>query len=210
VVGLVELRPGTAGQLTSCRVELFASPDSLAQPVIVSEAQPTSVPYRATFRFEDVPAGKYYLRAWQDRDLTSQISDGDYAGVYGGEFQRGWLGQPFLVGRGRVVDLGRVELTMFAELLIAAAGFRTQSRTSTDFSYSFNHDVVLTTLVVTFPQYGRYVAAGAAGPKRADTTYRSPGWSFGGIAMPTGTHRLEFRGQFLQDTFQIDVLVDVE
>ncbi|MEO0080180.1 MAG: hypothetical protein ABIK44_05845 [candidate division WOR-3 bacterium] len=210
VTGFLELRPGTTGRLESVRVELFPSDDSQGLPVQAVSACPTASPSRATFRFDAVPAGTYFLRAWQDVDLDERIGDGDLAGVYGGEYQPETLGQPFRVGAGREIDLGRIEMKIYQELLIAGFGARTQNLTRTDFQYSFNHDIELFSLVVTFPFFGSFIDAQAPGPKRGDTIYYSPGWSLGLETMPAGIHLLDFRGRFLEDTFRILVPVAVQ
>jgi hypothetical protein len=164
---------------------------------------------RASFEFPTVAPGPYYLLAWQDKDADGKVSDGDMTGVYGGPHEPGSPGKPVMVYEGWTVDAGEIEMARYTVLEVTAAGGRSQSGETTGFTYTFNYDVTLNSLAITFPGQPAMPDPGAPGLKVADTTYRSEGWRMGG-PMPTGLHQLEFRGVSRGVGFDIRVAVSVD
>ncbi len=209
VYGRLTLKPGEQGDVRLSRVELH---DSVAwDSAALYKTTPDSGGqfYRASFEFPAVASGAYHLLAWQDRDGDNKVSDGDLVGVYGDSLGFAPPGDPVIVPEGWTVNAGDIEMATYEVLEVNAAGARSQSGDTTDFAYSFNHDVFLNSLAVTFPGQPALPDPGAPGAKVADSTYRSEGWCMGG-QMPTGLHQLEFRGVFRDSSFAIRVAVSVE
>ena len=102
-----------------------------------------------------------------------------------------------------------MDVTILEHLTITAAGARTRGGTETNFTYSCNQDVVLTSLTIDFPGYGPFADPDAPGHKTAGTTYHSAGWNCGGGQMPTGDHEMEFLGSWILGTFDITVTVHI-
>jgi hypothetical protein len=209
VYGRVTLKPGEAGDVRLARVELRDSAAWDSVPVYTVTPESGGTFFRASFEFPAVTPGPYYLLAWQDRNADGKLSDGDLTGVFGGPTEPGRPGKSVMVYESWTVNAGDIEMAAYEVLEVNAAGTRSTSRESTSFTYSFNHDVLLNTLALTFPGQTTLPDPEAAGPKFADSTYASGGWSMGG-QMPTGLHQLEFRGTFKDSSFTLRVAVPVQ
>jgi hypothetical protein len=209
VYGRLTLKPGEDGDVRLSRVELHDSVAWDSSPVYALVPEPGGQSFRASFEFPAVEPGSYYLLAWQDRDSDGKVSDGDLTGVCGGRHQPGSPGSPVIVPEGWTVDVSDIEMATYTMLEVTAAGDRSAAGDTTTFTYSFNHDVVMSSLVITLPGQPAIPDPGAPGPKFADSTYRSEGLSMGG-PMPTGLHQLEFRGVFGDSAFDIRKAVLVE
>jgi hypothetical protein len=209
VYGRLTLKPGEDGDVRLARVELHDSVAWDSSPVYAIVPESGGQFFRTSFEFPVVGPGSYYLLAWQDRDTDGEVSDGDLTGVYGGRHEPGSPGKPVIVPEGWTVDVADIEMATYTMLEVSAAGGRSQTGDTTSFTYSFNHDVILNSLVITFPGQPAMPDPSAPGSKVADSTYRSEGWSMGG-PMPTGLHQLEFRGVFRNAAFDLRVAVSVE
>ena len=209
VYGWLVLKPGDEGDVRLARIELRDTAAWDSAPLYEVAPDSGGQFYRASFEFPVVAPGPYYVFAWQDRDGDGRVNDGDLTGVCGGPHRPGWPGKPVTVYARWTVDAGDIEMATYQVLEVNATGARSQSGDTTTFTYSFNHDVFLNSLVVTFPGQPALPDPGAAGEKVADSTYLSGGWSMGG-SMPSGLHQLEFRGIFRDSTFDIRVAVLVE
>jgi len=208
VYGRLVLKPGEDGDVRLAHVELRDSAAWDSAPVYTQAPGPGGQFYRVSFDFPAVVPGSYFLLAWQDRDTSGQVSDGDLVGVYGTTYAPGSPGKPVTVYKGWTVDVADIELSTCAILDVAATGSRSESGDTTAFTYTFNHDAVLNSLLIAFPGQSPLPDAGAPGPKVEDSTYSSGGWSTGG-PMPTGLHQLEFRGTFKDSAFDFRVAVFV-
>jgi hypothetical protein len=209
VYGRLALKPGEDGDVRLARVELHDSVAWDSSAVYAVNPESGGQFSRASFEFPVVAPGPYYLLAWQDKDDDGKVSDGDMTGVYGGPHQPGSSGKPVMVYEGWTVDAGEIELARYTVLEVTAEGERSQSGETTAFSYTFNHDLTLNSLTITFPGQPAMPDPNAPGPKVADSTYRSEGWRTGG-PMPTGLHQLDFRGVFRGAGFDIRLAVPVE
>jgi hypothetical protein len=209
VYGRLELKPGQDGDMRLVRVELHDSAAWDSAPVYAIVPESGGQFFRTSFEFPAVAPGPYYLLAWQDKDADGKVSDGDVTGVYGGPHEPGSPGKPVIVHEGWTVDAGSIEMARYAVLEATAAGGRSQSGETTGFTYTFNYDVTLNSLTITFPGQPAMPDPNAPGQKVADSTYRSGGWRMGG-PMPTGLHQLEFRGILKGASFDIRVAVPVE
>ncbi len=209
VYGRLVLKPGETGDVRLAEVELH---DSLAwDSAPLYEIRPDSggLFYRVSFEFPVVAPGPYFVLAWQDRDGDGKVSDGDLTGVCGGLHRPGWPGKPVVVYPRWTVDAGDIEMSPYQVLEVSATGVRSQSGDTSAFSYRFNHDVLLSSLAITFPGQPALPDPSAPGDKAADSTYVSGGWSMGGT-MPSGLHQLEFRGIFRDSSFVLRTAVRVE
>jgi hypothetical protein len=209
VYGRLALKPGEEGDVRLARVELHDSVAWDSAPVYTVMPEAGGQFYRAAFEFPVVAPGPYYVLAWQDRDADGRISDGDLVGVYGDSNQLRRPGRPVIVYKNWTVDAGNIQMETYEVLEVNATGVRSQSGDTTSLSYSFNHDVMLNSLALTFPGQPTLPDPSAAGFKVADSTYVSGGWSMGG-QMPVGLHQLEFRGTFRDTTFVLRVAARVE
>jgi hypothetical protein len=209
VYGRLTLKPGEQGDVRLSRVELHDSVAWDSAPLYEVTPDSGGQFYRVPFEFPAVAPGSYYLLAWQDRDGDGKVSDGDLTGVHRDSVGLARPGEPVIVPEGWTVNAGDIEMATYEVLEVNATGARSQSGDTTTFAYSFNHDVFLNLLAVTFPGQPALPDPGAPGAKVADSTYRSEGWYMGG-QMPTGLHQLEFRGVFRDSSFAIRVAVSVE
>ena len=209
VYGQLALKPGEEGDVRFARVELHDSVAWDSAPVYTVTPEAGGQFYRAAFEFPVVAPGPYYVLAWQDRDADGRVSDGDLVGVHGDSNQLRRPGTPVIVYKNWTVDAGNIQMATLEVVEVNATGVRSQSGDTTSFSYRFNHDVILNSLALTFPGQPTLPDPSAAGPKVADSTYVSGGWSMGG-QMPVGLHQLEFRGTFRDTTFVLRVAVRVE
>jgi hypothetical protein len=203
------MAPGAQGSPEGCRVDLLFYVDTSYRVVGSGVSGPPDRFGRSHYELTGLVEGARFLRAWQDRDGDSAISDSDLVGVRNGRFRRGFCGEPFWVGEG-LSELGPVELARFDELEFTTGGRRLAGDSMTEFTYSFNHDVDLTALLVTFPLYGSYLDASGPGRKRADSVYLSTGWRLTTGPMPTGEHLLRFRGSGLDTLFDTTLTVRVD
>jgi hypothetical protein len=208
VYGRLVLKPGDDGDVRLARVELHDSVAWDSAPLYEVSPDSGGQFYRVSFEFPVVAPGPYYVLAWQDRDGDGRVSDGDLTGVCGGQHRPGWPGKPVIVYERWTVDAGDIEMAMYQVLEVNATGTRSQSGDTTTFTYSFNHDVRLNSLAVTFPGQPALPDPDAPGDKVADSTYLSGGWSMGG-QMPTGLHQLEFRGTSRDSNFVLRAAVRV-
>ncbi|MBM3331520.1 hypothetical protein FJY68_06665 [candidate division WOR-3 bacterium] len=209
VYGQLALKPGEEGDVRLARVELHDSAAWDSAPVYAVAPEAGGQFFRAAFEFPVVAPGPYYVLAWQDRDSNGRVSDGDLVGVHGDSNQLRRPGAPVIVYKYWTVDAGEIQMSTYEVLEVNASGMRSQSGDTTSFSYSFNHDVTLSSLALTFPGQPTLPDPSAAGYKAADSFYVSGGWSMGG-QMPVGLHQLEFRGAFKDTTFALRVAVSVE
>lgn len=209
VYGRLVLKPGESGDVRLARVELHDTVAWDSAPLYELSPDTGGLFYRVAFEFPVVAPGPYYVLAWQDRDGDGRVSDGDLTGVCGGRHRPGWPGEPVIVYARWTVDAGDIEMATYEVVEVKATGTRSQSGDTTIFAYSFNHDVSLNSLVVTFPGQPPLPDANAPGDKTADSTYLSGGWSMGG-SMPSGLHQLEFRGVFEESSFVLRAAVRVD
>lgn len=209
VFGRLVLKPGEAGDVRLARVELHDSVAWDSAPVYTVTPEAGGQFFRAAFEFPVVAPGPYYVLAWQDRDADGKVSDGDLVGIHGDSNKLRRPGKPVIVYKNWTVNAGNIQMATYEVLEVSATGVRSQSGDTTSFSYSFNHDVMLSSLAVTFPGQPALPDPAAAGPKVADSTYVSGGWSMGG-QMPVGLHQLECRGTFRDTVFALRVAVRIE
>ena len=209
LVGTLILQTGQSGDVQNCRVQLFVSQDLTGNPVMeVASQQNTTV--NSPFEFDNPVEGYYYLLAWKDLNLDGVLSDKDIVGIHGGTYRPGYGGTQVTVKDGQTTDVGDIVMLIYKELKISASGERTNGGTITNFTYTFNYDVTVTSLSITFPGYPQpYNAPSAAGAKTAGTAYHSDGWHAGGDPMPTGTHTLHFIGTWEGNAFDVAVAVDI-
>ncbi|OYD15061.1 hypothetical protein CH330_06750 [candidate division WOR-3 bacterium JGI_Cruoil_03_51_56] len=208
VIGTLALQPGQTGDVQNTRVSLYENANLTGKPVVSVTSEASGDPNSSPFEFTDVIQGDYYLLAWKDLDGDSAISDKDLGGVYGGTCTPGYGGKPITVAKGQTNDVGTIEMLVYKELKITASGVRTNGNTVTDLSYSFNYDVVLTSLTIAWPDGGQNRDLEAPGAKTAGTVYHSI-WNVGGAEMPTGEHNMNFTGSWNGTAFDVDVPVQV-
>lgn len=209
LTGTLILQTGQSGDVQNCKVQLFVSSDLTGSPVKeVASQQNTTV--NSPFTFDDPVEGYYYLIAWKDLNGDGVVSDKDIVGINGGTYRPGYGGSQVTVKDGKTTDVGEIVMLIYKELKISASGSRSVDGLQTTFTYSFNYDVNLTGLAITFPVYGTTPDDAAPGAKTAGTQYTSgPWWDQGGAVMPAGVHTLEFVGTWEGNTFDIIVPVTV-
>jgi hypothetical protein len=208
LVGTLILQTGQSGDVQNCKVQLFVSSDLTGSPVMeVASKQNTTV--NSPFEFTDPVEGYYYLIAWKDLNGDGVVSDKDIVGVHGGTYRPGHGGSRITAKDGTTTDVGEIVMLIYKELKISASGERVNGGTETNFTYSFNYDVTITSLTITFPGYVPVIDPAAPGAKTAGTSYHSDGWNTGGNQMPTGTHTLEFIGTWEGTAFDVIVTVVV-
>jgi hypothetical protein len=207
LTGTLILQTGQSGDVQNCKVQLFVSQDLTGNPVKeVASQQNTTV--NSPFTFTDPVEGYYYLIAWKDLNGDGVVSDKDIVGINGGTYRPGYGGSQVTVKDGKTTDVGEIVMLIYKELKISAGGARSNGGLETDFTYSFNYDVVLTSLTVAWPGGGANIDLTAPGAKTAGTQYTSA-WNAGGNIMPTGVHNLEFVGTWDGGAFDIIVPVNV-
>jgi hypothetical protein len=209
LTGTLILQTGQSGDVENCRVQLFVSQDLTGNAVKeVASKQNTTV--NSPFEFDDPVEGYYYLLAWKDLNGDGVVSDKDIVGINGGTYRPGYGGSQVTVKDGKTTDCGEIVMLIYKELKISASGSRSADGLQTTFNYSFNYDVNLTGLTVTFPVYGAIADNAAPGAKTTGTQYTSgPWWDQGGAVMPAGVHALEFVGMWEGNAFDIIVPVTV-
>ncbi len=208
VIGTLLLQPGQTGDVQNCRVELYEKADLTGTPVKFVASKASGQANRSDFEFTDVIEGYYYLLAWKDLNGDGVVSDKDIVGVHGGFYRPGYGGTQITVKAGQINDVGEIEMLIYKELKISASGSRSGDHLTTTFTYSFNYDVTLTSLTITFPGYQPVQDPDAPGTKTAGTQYTSGPWhDAGGNPMPTGTHTLQFVGSWEGTSFDITVTV---
>jgi len=210
LIGTLILQTGQTGDVQNCKVQLFVSQDLTGNPVKEVGSQQSGNTTRSPFEFTDIVEGYYYLLAWKDLNGDGVVSDKDIVGVHGGTYEPGYGGSQVTVTEGKTVDVGEIVMMIYKELKISASGSRSQGGTVTDFTYSFNYDVTLTSLTIYFPGFNPANDPDAPGAKTAGTQYTSEGWNAGGAVMPTGDHTLNFVGSWEGVAFDIDVIVNVQ
>lgn len=209
VIGTLLLQPGQTGDVQNCRVELYEKADLTGTPVKYVASKASGQANRSEFEFTDVIEGYYYLLAWKDLNGDGVVSDKDIVGVHGGTYKPGYGGSQITVKAGQTNDVGEIEMLIYKELKISASGSRSADLLETTFAYSFNYDVTLTSLTITFPGYNPVQDPNAPGAKTAGTQYTSGPWNAGGIPMPTGAHTLQFVGTWEGTSFDITVTVTI-
>lgn len=209
ITGTLLLQAGQTGDVQNCRVELYEKSDLTGTPVQFVSSENSGSAANSPFEFADVLEGYYYLLAWKDLNGDGIVSNGDIVGVHGGTYTPGQGGTQLTVTKGKTTDAGNIEMMIYRELLIAASGVRVNGGTETNFSYSFNYDVTITSLTITFPGFDPITDPDGPGAKAAGTTYNSDGWNTGGGVMPTGAHTLEFVGTWVGGAFDVVVPVTV-
>jgi len=208
LIGTLILQTGQSGDVQNCKVQLFVSDDLTGSPVKeVASQQNTTV--NSPFEFTDPVEGYYYLIAWKDLNGDGVVSDKDIVGVHGGTYSPGHGGSQVTVKDGKTTDVGEIVMLIYKELKISASGERVNAGTETNLTYSFNYDVTITSLTITFPGFTPTTDPAAPGAKTANTSYHSDGWNAGGIQMPTGAHTLEFIGTWEGNAFDVIVTVVV-
>jgi hypothetical protein len=208
LTGTLLLQPGQTGDVQNTRVELYEKADLTGTPVAFVASKNNTIS-NSPFEFDDVIEGYYYVLAWKDLDGDGTVSDKDIVGVHGGTYVPGQGGTQVTVNKGKTTDVGDIEMLIYKELKISASGQRTNGGIETDFTYSFNYDLTLTSLTITFPGNAPVTDPDAPGAKTAGTSYHSDGWNNGGGVMPTGVHTLEFVGTWDGNAFDITVVVTV-
>lgn len=210
VIGTLLLQPGQTGDVQNCRVELYEKADLTGTPVKFVASKASGQASRSDFEFTDVIEGYYYLLAWKDLNGDGVVSDKDIVGVHGGFYRPGYGGTQITVKAGQTNDVGEIEMLIYKELKISASGSRTPDQLQTTFTYSFNYDINLTSLTITFPGYNPIQDPDAPGAKTAGTQYTSGPWfDLQGNPMPTGNHTLQFVGTWEGTAFDITVTVMV-
>jgi hypothetical protein len=208
LTGTLILQTGQSGDVQNCRVQLFVSQDLTGNPVMeVASKQNTTV--NSPFEFDNPVEGYYYLLAWKDLNGDGVVSDKDIVGVHGGTYSPGHGGSQVTVKDGTTTDVGEIVMLIYKELKISASGERVNGGIQTNFTYSFNYDVTITSLTITFPGFTPIADPDAPGAKTAGTSYHSEGWNTGGSPMPTGNHTLEFVGSWEGTAFDIIVTVAI-
>ena len=208
LTGTLILQTGQSGDVQNCKVQLFVSSDLTGSPVKeVASQQNTTV--NSPFTFDDPVEGYYYLVAWKDLNGDGVVSDKDIIGIHGGTYRPGYGGSQVEVKDGKTTDVGEIVMLIYKELKISASGERVNAGTETNLTYSFNYDVTVTSLTITFPGNAPVTDPDAPGAKTAGTSYHSDGWNNGGGVMPTGAHTLEFIGTWEGNAFDIIVPVTV-
>jgi uncharacterized protein (DUF2141 family) len=208
LTGTLILQTGQSGDVQNCKVQLFVSSDLTGNPVKeVASQQNTTV--NSPFTFDDPVEGYYYLIAWKDLNGDGVVSDKDIVGINGGTYRPGYGGSQVTVKDGKTEDVGEIVMLIYKELKISASGERVNGGTETNFTYSFNYDVTITSLTITVPGFAPSSDPLDAGFKSAGTPYHSDGWWIGGGQMPTGAHTLEFIGTWEGTPFDIIVTVTV-
>jgi len=207
LIGTLILQTGQSGDVQNCKVQLFVSSDLTGSPVMeVASQQNTSV--NSPFTFDDPVEGYYYLIAWKDLNSDGVVSDKDIVGIHGGSYRPGYGGSQVTVKDGKTTDVGEIVMLIYKELKVTASGSRANGGIETNFTYSYNYDVTITSLTITFPGYAPEIDPDAPGFKAAGT-YNSNGWNIGGGMMPTGAHTLQFIGTWDGTPFDITVTVTV-
>ena len=208
LIGTLLLQPGQTGDVQNTRVELYEKADLTGSPVMFV-ASKTGTASQSDFEFTDVIEGYYYVLAWKDLSGDGVVSDGDIVGVHGGTYKPGEGGTQVTVTKDKTTDVGNIEMLIYKELKISASGERVNGGIATNLTYSFNYDVTITSLTITFPGLTPAVDPDAPGAKSAGTNYHSDGWNTGGGQMPTGDHTLEFIGTWEGNAFDVVVHVVV-
>lgn len=208
LIGTLILQTGQSGDVQNSRVQLFVSQDLTGNPVKeVASKQNNTV--NSPFEFTDVVEGYYYVLAWKDLNGDGVVSDKDIVGIHGGTYRPGYGGTQVTVQTGKTTDVGEIVMLIYKELDITASGQRVNGNTETNFTYSFNYDLTITKLTITFPGYTPIEDPDAQGAKTAGVQYHSDGWNVGGGVMPTGSHTLNFEGTWEGTNFDIDVIITV-
>ena len=207
LTGTLILQTGQSGDVQNCKVQLFVSSDLTGSPVKeVASQQNTTV--NSPFEFADPVEGYYYLIAWKDLNSDGVVSDKDIVGIHGGTYRPGYGGSQVTVKDGKTTDVGEIVMLIYKELKITASGSRAKGGTETSFTYTFNYDVTVTSLTITFPGYAPVIDLPAPGAKTAGTPYDSDTYVTGGVN-PTGAHTLEFVGTWEGTAFDVSVTVAV-
>jgi hypothetical protein len=208
--GTLVLPPSDTGDVRRIPVLVYEypSPESAVVEQVLSDT--SSDRRRASFGVDSLTAGEYFLLAWSDVNSSDSIDDGDLVGVRGADFSRTSLGQSVKVDFGALAQAGDVVVRVLREPVKDVEGTRDSSRTATDFRYSLNHRLLLSTLTITFPGYGAYIDPTAPGWKDSDTLYRSDGWEFGGAEMPSGEHRVRLTGRMDDKPFDVEFRIEVQ
>ncbi|MFO7638876.1 MAG: hypothetical protein R6X14_06215 [bacterium] len=209
LIGTLILQTGQTGDVQNAKVQLFLSSDLTGNPVKEVASMSAGNASRSQFEFVDVLPGYYYLLAWKDLNGDGQLSDRDIVGIHGGTYLPGHGGTQVTVSEGKTSDVGDVVMMIYKELKTTAGGTRAQGGVVTNFSYSFNYDLTLSSLTITFPGFDPITDPDAPGAKTAGVTYTSEGWNTGGGQMPTGDHLLRFQGTWEGAAFDITVTVSV-
>lgn len=208
LTGTLLLQPGQTGDVQNSRVELYEKADLTGTPVKFVASTNNTIS-NSPFEFTDVIEGYYYILAWKDLNGDGVVSDKDIVGVHGGTYKPGYGGTMVTVNKGKTTPVGDIEMLIYKELKIAATGVRTNAGLVTEFTYSFNYDVTLTSLTIAWPGGGSNSDPTAPGAKTAGTQYESI-WNAGGAEMPAGSHILTFVGTFEGVAFDFDVAVGVQ
>jgi hypothetical protein len=208
LTGRLILQTGQSGDVQNCKVQLFVSSDLTGNPVKeVASQQNTTV--NSPFTFDDPVEGYYYLIAWKDLNGDGVVSDKDIVGINGGTYRPGYGGSQVTVKDGKTTDVGEIVMLIYKELKISASGERVNGGIETNLTYSFNYDVTISSLTITFPGFSPTTDPDAPGAKTAGTSYHSDGWNNGGGQMPAGDHTLHFIGTWDSTPFDIIVTVTV-
>ena len=208
LTGTLILQTGQSGDVQNSKVQLFVSQDLTGSPVMeIASKQNTTV--NSPFEFADPVEGYYYLIAWKDLNGDGVVSDKDIVGIHGGTYRPGYGGSQVMVKDGQTTDVGDIVMLIYKELKINASGSRPSGGAETKFSYSFNYDVNVTSLTITFPDYNPITDAPAPGAKTAGTAYDTDTYNIGGAPMPTGNHTLEFVGTWEGTAFDIIITVAI-
>jgi uncharacterized protein (DUF2141 family) len=209
LTGTLILQTGQTGDVQNCKVQLFVSQDLTGNPVKEVGSKQSGDMTRSPFEFTDLVPGYYYLLAWKDLNGDGVVSDKDIVGIHGGSYRPGYGGSQVTVTDGKTTEVGEIVMLIYKELKISASGSRAQGNTVTNFTYSFNYDVTISSLTIYFPGFNPVTDPDAPGAKTAGTQYTSQGWNAGGATMPTGDHTLNFKGSWDGVAFDVDVIVTI-
>ncbi|MFO7676045.1 MAG: hypothetical protein R6X12_07010 [bacterium] len=209
VRGTLTLEPGYIGDIRGSNVQLHTTADLSDEPVAAAVSRSGADQRRSEFELVGMPAGSYYLLAWRDVDGDGRLGDRDIAGVGGGTYRPGYGGGPIQVYEGAgTVGIG-VNMRTWRDPVDTAHARRSGGLDTTEFSFVFNYDLVLTSLTIHFPGLGTLADPDAPGPKSRGVTYLSGGWTRGGREMPAGRHIVYLAGRLESDTFRLSVPVEV-
>jgi hypothetical protein len=204
------MESGEAGDARGSSVELHEARDLSGAPVVVVTSDSTEQPRASSFEVSGLTEGSYYILAWKDSDGNGVVSNQDLVGVRGEVYRPGHGGSEIEVLAGATIDAGDVLMRAYRAPLQAVSGARNAALDSTSFTYSFNYDVVVTSLSVSFPGSGPVADPEAAGPKTAKLDYVSSGWSRAGRTMPNGIHSVHVHGTLDGELFRIVAPVEVQ
>lgn len=211
VKGKLILEPGQTGDVRNARVQLFVDENLSGTPVAFVQSESGDIDEtEAEFEITDVLAGYYYLVAWKDIDGDGDISHLDLVGVYNGTYKAGEAGQQLTIEDGKMTDVGDITMMIYKEAKIeSSSGTIADGGYTVSYTYTFNEDVTLDVFTVILPGYDSYVDPDEKGSRTGGQSYTTQKYIIGdgSVPIPTGTHTLNFVGEYEDADF--DITVDV-